>query len=315
MKKATITAAIIAATLTAGSIAQADSVTYPDGHTVEVIEHNDMQAVLGDVALTTLANDGGKWYDNGVEVIYNTTPVETPHLDAPTHSEPVTPHLDAPANIDRSSHLDNNVDPQDKASHLDNNVPSTDKATHLDAPATIPASTLTPATKESTTTNTGTTPTKPSTENKTVNTGTTTTESTKKTELNNAGNNGTKGTTTKSGTIQSSNRQSSVTPAITQTPAPTTQSTAQSAHVGNSSSPRRDVVRPANISKQSDKGLKDGDLISAQAEDFGGNKLPVTGSKDTLGTILTCVGIAVVSLITLHSIWVLTSPRKRRKNK
>lgn len=163
------------------------------------------------------------------------------------------------------------------------------------------------------------TTTESTTESTTTNAGTTTTESTKKTELNNAGNNGTKGTTSKSGTIQSSNRQSSVTPATTQTPAPTVQSTAQSAHVGNSSSPRRDVVRPANISKQSDKGLaasawtpSKGDEISAQAEDFGGNKLPVTGSKDTLGTILTCFGIAFVVWAGLHAIWIITAPRRHK---
>lgn len=183
-------------------------------------------------------------------------------------------------------------------------------------------STTTPPTTESTSTNAGTTTTESTTKTPPVNTEITTTESTKKTESTNAGNTGTKGTTTKSGTIQSSNHQSSVTLAATQTPTPTAQSTAQSAHVGNSSSPRRDVVRPANISKQSDEVMpasawtpSKGDEISARAEDFGGKTLPVTGSDDTIGEEMTMLGAifaAIAVWAALHIIWKVTSPRRRR---
>lgn len=157
----------ITATLALGLIANtavisqvsADSVTYPDGHTVKVIEQSNGQAILDNPQLTIISNDDNKWYDNGTEVIYhadsekathldNNVPSQdkashldatfheeptTQHLDAPFHNEPTTPHLDnnVPTQ-DKASHLDNNVPAQDKASHLDNNVPAQDKATHLD---------------------------------------------------------------------------------------------------------------------------------------------------------------------------------------
>lgn len=155
---ATLALGLIANTAVISQVS-ADSVTYPDGHTVKVIEQSNGQAILDNPQLTIISNDDNKWYDNGTEVIYHADSDKASHLDAPKHEEPTTPHLDnnvpsqdkashldAPfhdepttthldnnvPSQDKSSHLDNNVPSQDKASHLDNNVPAQDKATHLD---------------------------------------------------------------------------------------------------------------------------------------------------------------------------------------
>lgn len=141
-----------------------------------------------------------------------------------------------------------------------------------------------------------------------TNAGMTTTESTKETELNNAGTKETERLR-----IQSNNNQSSVAHAATQTPAPTVQSTNQVPRNGNNVQPAAHGSTSISKAQTVSTPKVDGDLISAQAEDFTGNELPVTGSKDTFGTILTCFGIAFVIWAGLHAIWIITAPRKRRK--
>nr|DAH67920.1 MAG TPA: hypothetical protein [Caudoviricetes sp.] len=281
--KSIIAAAIIATSLTGAASAATVDTSVP-------VQDGAKWYVNG----TEVHHDGKFWYDEQGNVIYTDVPPVTDNTGSTT----------TPPTTESTS----------------TNTGSTTTPPTTESTSTNAGTTTTESTKESTTTNTGTTTTESTTESTTTNTGTTTTESTKKTELNNAGNTGTKGTTTQSTTtvapVRPNHDKNSITPTTTQKTTPAAQTTNQAAHGGVNVRPidkgvqtsgKADEVKPASAWTPSK-----GDEISAQAEDFGGKTLPVTGSEDKFGVTLTAVGVAVLVWVALHVLWKVTSPRRRR---
>lgn len=313
--KTVITFAAVAF-LTASGVAHADVANLTKAgdnvNGVAVVEQSERQALLDDGRI--IINDGGKWYDNGVEVTIAHA-VEAPHIDAPTHSEPVTPHLDAPADIDRSSHLDNNVPSQDKATHLDNNVDPQVKARHLDGTHSEPVTPHLDAPEHH-----ETAPTKESTSEKQTTTPTTTPTSESKTNQRNT-----------SAPVLPSNVTGSITPTTSNASKVAPKATTTASH-DTPSSDHTNTIKPTitttrrvaearnELAAHSENGataqvaqakVKLADAKKAEATTFTGNTLPVTGSDNKISNIMTGFGILLIVWGALHTLWVMTAPRRK----